>query len=130
MDNYSLVFSKQLVGMLLCIVVRDVHSPYVKDIKSNVAGCGLMGKMGNKGGVAIRFKLYDSTLCFVNSHLSAHAENAQRRNQDYKEICRRIVFTDDHGESFYTIFNHEFYLFIFFTIFYLVNFYFLVFYIG
>lgn len=47
---------------------------------------------GNKGGVAIRIRLYDTTLCFVNSHLAAHQDEVQRRNQDYRDISDRINF--------------------------------------
>ena len=38
-------------------------------------------EQGNKGGVAIRMRIQDTTLCFVNSHLCAHTEEWMRRNQ-------------------------------------------------
>ncbi len=36
---------------------------------------------GFKGAVAIRFKISDTTFCFMNCHLEAHAgrENSQKR---------------------------------------------------
>ena len=56
--------TKQLVGVLLCVYVKKEHVPHVSDVQSGLAGVGMMGMMGNKGGVAIRFSLYDSTVSF------------------------------------------------------------------
>ena len=55
---------------------------------------GLLGMMGNKGGAAIRFKLLDSSVCFVCSHLAAHRENVAGRNADFHKwvwvlVCER-----------------------------------------
>jgi hypothetical protein len=55
-------------------------------------GCGLMGKMGNKGAVAARLTVHESTLCFVNSHLAAHMGHNARRNQDYAQLCAQLTF--------------------------------------
>lgn len=49
-------------------------------------------------------------ICIVNSHLNAHFENVARRNQDMKDIARRIVFYNDDG-SLYSMFEHEYVLF-------------------
>lgn len=46
----------------------------------------MMGVMGNKGGVGIRFRLRDSSLCFVSCHLAAHRENVKARNDNYHKV--------------------------------------------
>ena len=40
-----------------------------------------LSPQGNKGAVAVHFNLYHSSLCFVNGHLPAHAEELEKRNQ-------------------------------------------------
>lgn len=93
--TYTLVSLKHLVGLLLCVYVKDSLINHVKDVRASSAGVGLMGMMGNKGGVAIRFNLYDSAVCFVCSHLAAHRENVTGRNNDFKNIMERVVFASE-----------------------------------
>ncbi|RKP33112.1 hypothetical protein BJ085DRAFT_37050, partial [Dimargaris cristalligena] len=44
------------------------------------------------GAVAVRFDYQDSTVCVVNCHLAANMNQVERRNQDFHEICRRLLF--------------------------------------
>lgn len=53
---------------------------------------GMSGKAGNKGGVAIRFLLHSTSLCFVCSHFAAHQTKIVERNQDYADICKKVTF--------------------------------------
>lgn len=50
-------------------------------------------KQGNKGGVGVRLRFYDSYMCFIGSHLAAFTDQVDRRNQDFAEICKRLTFT-------------------------------------
>jgi phosphatidylinositol-bisphosphatase len=93
--KYTLVMEKALVGLLICVYVKDELMPHVSDVRCTSTGVGLMGMMGNKGGVAVRLSLYDSSLCFVCAHLAAHRENIAGRNSDFKNIIERSVFALD-----------------------------------
>jgi phosphatidylinositol-bisphosphatase len=95
--NFTLLVYKHLVGLLLCIFVKSSHHNRIKHLHAESVGVGVMGMMGNKGAVCVRLQFYDSTLCFVCSHLAAHRENVQGRNADYYNIMAKTAF--DVGED-------------------------------
>lgn len=90
--KYRLIGEKYLVGLLLCIYVKESLLPMIRDVRMTSLGVGIMGMMGNKGGVSIRFSIYDSTIVFICSHLAAHRENVIGRNNDFKNIYEKSLF--------------------------------------
>jgi phosphatidylinositol-bisphosphatase len=95
--GYALLIQRSLVGLLVCVFVKAPHRNRVKYVSSDSVGVGVMGMMGNKGGVSVRLQFYDSTFCFVCSHLAAHRENIAGRNADYFNVLGKISF--DVGEE-------------------------------
>ncbi len=53
---------------------------------------GLGGTAGNKGGVALRFTFYNTSMCFICSHFAAHQGQVKQRNDDFKQIYEQTSF--------------------------------------
>ncbi|KIK67887.1 hypothetical protein GYMLUDRAFT_155419 [Collybiopsis luxurians FD-317 M1] len=120
-ERYEKLCSKQLVGMLIIIIVKKSLRSCFSDIMSTSAGAGIMGLMGNKGATAIRltftpasFDALNSALSpvvdgadqrhhgienpgstvitFTVSHLAAFDEMAEKRNADFHDLSKRLIF--------------------------------------
>ena len=63
-----------------------------RDVAVDSVKTGLGGAAGNKGAVAIRFVLHNSSLCFVCAHFAAGQSGVKERNNDFAEICNKISF--------------------------------------
>ena len=98
-----MVTSVQLVGVCLYIVIHPDILHAVTDVEKDIVKTGAKGTVGNKGGVAVRLKVFNSSLCFVCAHLSAGQSHVAERNSDYAEITRKISFGKGR-----TVQNHDY----------------------
>jgi len=92
-SSYVYLDDEYLVGVLLIIFVKSELQPHTGCVSADTVGVGgPTDTLGNKGGVSIRFQLYESTLCFICSHLEALQEEVKERNRDFKKIIKKIEF--------------------------------------
>ncbi|KAL0426351.1 UNVERIFIED_CONTAM: Type I inositol polyphosphate 5-phosphatase 8 [Sesamum latifolium] len=112
--KYCLAACKQMVGLFLCVWVRQDLNQHISSLKVSCVGRGIMGYLGNKGSISISMKLDQSTFCFVCSHLTSGEKegDAIRRNSDVMEILKRTRFSHScriSGKPIppYTILDHD-----------------------
>ncbi|KAL1521637.1 hypothetical protein AB1Y20_021295 [Prymnesium parvum] len=82
----------QLVGLLLCVLVKEEHIHGVRGVHCEMVRTGFSGLSGNKGALALRFMLHTTSLCFVNLHLPAGAgpEAKEERNAAMREVMKAL----------------------------------------
>ncbi|KAF3897457.1 Type I inositol polyphosphate 5-phosphatase 8 [Trichophyton interdigitale] len=110
--GYTCIASQQLVGMLLLVYAAPSLEPHISSVSSTSVGTGFLGYTGNKGAVATRIVIGETTrLVFVNSHLAAGAEkaNLERRNWDAAQIISRSNFAPIEEQDLISgELNHQF----------------------
>ncbi|KAL5568744.1 hypothetical protein UlMin_025319 [Ulmus minor] len=92
--KYSLVASKQMVGIFLTIWMRKELVQYVSHMRTCCISRGILGCLGNKGCISVSFLFHQTSFCFVCSHLASGEKEGDeiRRNQDVIEILRNTQF--------------------------------------
>ncbi|XP_021888639.1 type I inositol polyphosphate 5-phosphatase 8 isoform X1 [Carica papaya] len=108
--RFCLAASKQMVGIFLCVWVRDDLYKHIRNIKVSCVGRGLMGYLGNKGSISVSMTLHHTSFCFVCTHLTSGEKEGDelRRNSDVSEILKRTRFSYPSTRSGpQTILSHD-----------------------
>ncbi|XP_062119413.1 type IV inositol polyphosphate 5-phosphatase 9-like [Humulus lupulus] len=92
--EFGCFISKQMVGIFISIWVRSNLRPYITNLSVARVGCGLMGYLGNKGSVSVRFLLHETSFCFVCCHLASGGREGdeRHRNENAAQILSLTTF--------------------------------------
>ncbi|EHK41925.1 hypothetical protein TRIATDRAFT_322072 [Trichoderma atroviride IMI 206040] len=97
---YHLLHTAPMVGLFTCIFVKSSLRERITHLSGAEVKRGMGGLHGNKGAVAVRFQIDDSSLCFVNCHLAAGQTQASSRHNDAAAILEASLFpVERDGES-------------------------------
>ncbi|KAL3502123.1 hypothetical protein ACH5RR_036572 [Cinchona calisaya] len=93
-QKFRCIISKQMVGILISVWIRTDLRSFVRNPGVSCVGCGIMGCLGNKGSVSVRFRLHETSFCFVCSHLASGGRGGDEkyRNSNASEILSRTIF--------------------------------------
>jgi len=81
------------IGMWELQSVAYIKGPlkkHVKDVKTNSVATGVLGIVGNKGGVQLRFQLYDHSFNIIDVHLHAGAFQMPQRLEMMARINKEL----------------------------------------
>ncbi|WVQ93909.1 hypothetical protein IAU59_000987 [Kwoniella sp. CBS 9459] len=87
-EDFEKLVMTQYVGVLMIVFVRKTLKEAISRVETSERGIGLLGF----GGVAVRLKVHDTTLCFVNAHMAAFATALERRRYDYQALRTGLAF--------------------------------------
>ncbi|XP_043723464.1 type I inositol polyphosphate 5-phosphatase 10-like [Telopea speciosissima] len=92
--NYSLIASKQMVGIFVTVWARKELVQHIGHLRVSCVGRGILGYLGNKGCISVSLSLHQTTFCFVCSHLASGEKEGDelRRNSDVIEILKNTQF--------------------------------------
>ncbi|KAJ1268480.1 hypothetical protein BS78_07G138800 [Paspalum vaginatum] len=98
-DAFRCAMSKQMVGIFVSVWTRSGLRRHLRCPGVSSTGAGVLGRLGNKGAVSVRFLLHGTSFCFVCCHLASGGErgDARRRNADAADILCRTSFLDSGG---------------------------------
>ncbi|ATY67145.1 phosphatase family [Cordyceps militaris] len=110
-SGYEFVSAEQMVGLLTLVYASSDIVKHISNVSTQQIGTGLLGYFGNKGAVATRIVIGETTrMVFVNSHLASGAGPSylDRRCWDVAQIASKMQFDplvnngvlDDAGDQF------------------------------
>ncbi|KAG0043399.1 hypothetical protein BGZ83_011456 [Gryganskiella cystojenkinii] len=90
--NFKLLECSNLVGLFSCVFVRDQEWANIRTEWTHVdmVKTGLKGYHGNKGGIATRLIIDDTSISFVNCHLAAGQSHTRQRNIDAANVLKKL----------------------------------------
>uniref|UniRef100_A0A0D9X800 Inositol polyphosphate-related phosphatase domain-containing protein n=1 Tax=Leersia perrieri TaxID=77586 RepID=A0A0D9X800_9ORYZ len=95
---FSCVASEQMVGIFVTVWARRSLRRQLRHAAACRVGAGVLGRLGNKGGVSVRFMLHGTSFCFVCCHLASGGD-AGDRNADAADILSRTTFPCEENDE-------------------------------
>lgn len=109
-----LVAREQMCGIAtISFATSERGQQSIRDVATMRAATGAAGgRLGNKGACALRWRMHQSSMCFVGAHLSAHRNDVESRNADYHAIVERRAFKTKrqgqvNAEEYFGVLDHD-----------------------
>lgn len=91
--RYKKLRTIQLVGIVLIVIIKVHHEPFVNHICTSLSRTGAVGGvMGNKGSIGLRMTMYGKRFLFVCAHFHPHLKNEATRIKNYHNALAELKF--------------------------------------
>lgn len=78
-EQYQVLRIADMFGLLIMLISKKSITTRVLDIATSSCNQGVSG---NKGSVSVRFRIGDTSFCFLNCHLD-HGQGVERTNKRF-----------------------------------------------
>lgn len=85
-SEFERVSFESLMAMNISVFVRRDYMLHVREPKIARLATGIGNLIGNKGAVAVSLTFKNTSLLFINAHLSAHEGRVKERNKEFNRI--------------------------------------------
>ena len=85
--------------MMVIVLVKTPLSNLVSNVETAYLPTGIAKLIGNKGGVAISFRILNTSYLFLSCHLAARPSRLNIRIQNYLELVNKIKLGNKRIES-------------------------------
>lgn len=106
--NYQCMAYHSLWEIRIVVFCKRELYRFVRDVRTEDKAIGIGNVLGNKGGVTVSFTLFDTSFCFLNTHLAAHQDKVRERNEGLARILRSIGRSDRFGMDLVHAHDHVF----------------------
>ncbi len=89
--------------MMICVYIKKDLINQVKKVEAVQKPTGIGNIIGNKGGVMISFKIFETSFCFLSCHLAAKPGNEHIRRANYMDLIKHLRTGIKEIESIFQI---------------------------
>jgi len=88
--DYIMLKSHSMNALHLTVFINKSLFGSIRGIESAEVKTGLGNILGNKGGIGISVKIYNTSFLFINCHLASGQKNIRQRNEDFEKILSEM----------------------------------------
>ena len=86
-----------MVGLCLFLYISEPWINTLRAVHKDTVKTGMGGSFGNKGGVIMKIKIFDTSLCFTCAHLAAGESKVKERVDDFIQIHKKAFQQNKSG---------------------------------